>query len=416
MSDVVSRNPSRDVQVTREGVRLEGVPEDPHDVDSRSARCRRGRPGGSSRAGIVRPVWASPEVGVPAGKLEVVDQIGRVPFRIAVEGQLGVGLHDVPALEEGLLGHLPVGLQPDPFPPADLHVPDKQRVQQRRNGAELLSQRPGVTVQVDEHAPPQVSTRHSCRASSPSVTQLGPEALCPVHQRRRPVDVPAPAVERAHDLTTPERPRPHRQLGGPMRAHIVKRLDVVWLPGRGAPPSPTGRRSCTPRSRPPPGSPRAGTPSATRAATAAPARRRKTRGPDTAASGSSRNPRSGTTTLTRPEPPAPTNRSRNIPLSHGERAGSDPQTAHTNPPGLYTCTIQAVRSKWYNRVDASGASGGGVGATSRAAPASMSGRFSVQNLLLQRRPKPGRRLGFHLLPKVPAPSSVMVAVESWRRV
>jgi len=133
----------------------------------------------------------------------------------------------VPTLEERLLRHLPVGLQTHGLPPVDPHAVDAEGVEQRRHGLERLPQWAGVAVEVDEHAPAPGVDAAFDEVQLALGDGSGGEPLGPVDERGRAVDVPPPAVERAHDLTAPERPAPERQLGGAVAAGVVIALDLL---------------------------------------------------------------------------------------------------------------------------------------------------------------------------------------------
>ena len=83
----------------------------------------------------------------------VIDGPGRVLASLfaSTHQKLGMGLRDVVALEEGLLGHLPVGVENDLLPPLDPHIAHADAVEQLGDRRKGFHQLWGVQVHVDPY-------------------------------------------------------------------------------------------------------------------------------------------------------------------------------------------------------------------------------------------------------------------------
>ena len=186
--------------------------------------------------------------------------------------ELGVGLHDVIALEERLLGHLPVGVEDDLLPPLHPHIVDPDAVEHARptGRAPHASGRASRSMLIHTHPAPG-STWHSRRRRSSGCMHSA--SNCSLVRRTSWCHRGSTASRGTGRRSAPRATsRPLARLCGPMPAGVVERLyRAVGL----AHDQDRLSRSRIRRSHPARGSPPADTPSATPAARAAsPTRRR----------------------------------------------------------------------------------------------------------------------------------------------
>ena len=140
-------------------------------------------------------------------------------------GQLRMCGHDVPRLLEGFLCQLPVAADDGLFPPVHPEVLDAVALHELGPRRERLPERAGLGVHVDEGARPPGVDLALHQAQVLGVEQLRVEVPLAVDIGVGAVQVPPPAVERAGDLTAGQPSGALAQLGGPVPARVVERLD-----------------------------------------------------------------------------------------------------------------------------------------------------------------------------------------------
>ncbi len=131
--------------------------------------------------------------------------------------QLGMRARDVPTLDERVETCLPVAIDDDRLVPGEPHVLELVALHPRRQWAEVVEQWLGVGIHVDEHpASPRVDL-HLGEAELAGGTWI--EILLIGQILERTVEVPAPGVERASELTDP--PPPLDEPGPPVPTGVV---------------------------------------------------------------------------------------------------------------------------------------------------------------------------------------------------
>src|SRR5579875_64534 len=200
--------PLEQTDLSLEGHRVLSFPQSAHHLDE-GLGCHLGE-------------LASPEE-LPVTVLEGAVDSGHRCFRADLP-ELGMGLGNVIALEERFLGHLPVGIEDGLFPVLDPHVRDAQAVQNARHGRKGFSQGRCRAIHIDPYTATPGLNQALSQPEILGAETLGCELLFMEHEGAGPVQVPAPTVEGADDLASPEAATVDGKLGGTVSAGVLERL------------------------------------------------------------------------------------------------------------------------------------------------------------------------------------------------
>ena len=153
-----------------------------------------------------------------------IDSPSRNPYRVG-DDELGMGLHDVVRLDEGLDRELPVHRHTARVPPLGSQRLDLPCVERGRRGLEALPERGCVVVEVDPRTPTPDFATHGDEVEIGGLEVVFGERLSPWDVGVLAVRAVAPAVERAGEtaLTVSlslREPHPTMAAGVLERLHI----------------------------------------------------------------------------------------------------------------------------------------------------------------------------------------------------